>query len=73
MVVDGGVTIGVVVGVAAGNCPLAMASRRPKQVNARINVSEAICCCEKLVRSLGVYRNFERKKGVVEVKSVVKC
>lgn len=72
MVVVGGVTIGVVVGVAAGDCPLAMVSIRPRQANTRINVSEAICCCENLVGSLYVYRNFKRKKGVVEVKSVVK-
>lgn len=42
MVVGGGVVIGVVVGVAAGDCPLAMASIRPRQANNRINVREAI-------------------------------
>lgn len=62
MVVGGGVVIGVVVGVAAGDCPLAMASRRPRQANTRINVSEAICCCESLDGSLCVYSNFKRRK-----------
>lgn len=65
--------IGVVVGVAAGDCPLATANRRPRQAKTRINVSEAICCYERLVGSLCVYRTCERQKGVIEVKSVVKC